>query len=276
MTNERPSHPVIGEVEAKQALSHSSLSDYVVNPYLGCQHGCRYCYVQRYFRPRATPPVPWGFEVYARVNIPGLLRRETKRKAPGKVLLSSMTDAYQPLESRYRLTRAVLECLVEADFPVGILTKSDLVLRDLDLLTKHRESEVTFSISSLDKEVYRAFEPAATPPEKRIDALRNTLESGVKGGLFIAPHIPAAESFDVQYRPILEWASELGLRELAFDFLNYGSVMKRAIVKAYESDYSQGMDRFLEMAAKPRWYEESWKASITRLAKKFGIKASFV
>ena len=276
MMNERPSHPVIGEAEAKQALSHSSLADYVVNPYLGCQHGCKYCYVQRYFRPRATPPVPWGFEVYARVNVPGLLRREAKRKAHGKVLLSSMTDAYQPLESRYRLTRSVLECLVETGFPISILTKSNLVLRDLDLLTKHRESEVTFSISSLDKEVYTSFEPAATPPEKRIDALRGILESGVKGGLFVAPHIPTAEPFDVQYRPILESASELGLHELAFDFLNYSSVMKRAIIKAYESEYPQGMAAFLEMTKNPRRYEQDWKASIVDLARKFGIKASFV
>ena len=276
MMNERPSHSVIGEAEAKQALSHSSLADYVVNPYLGCQHGCKYCYVQRYFRPRATPPVPWGFEVYARVNVPGLLRREAKRKAHGKVLLSSMTDAYQPLESRYRLTRSVLECLVETGFPISILTKSNLVLRDLDLLAKHRESEVTFSISSLDEEVYRSFEPAATPPEKRIDALRDILESGIRGGLFVAPHIPTAEPFDVQYKPILESASELGLHELAFDFLNYSSVMKRAIMNTYESEYPQGMAAFLGMTKNPRRYEQDWKASIASLAGRFGIKASFV
>ena len=267
---------VTGEIEAKQALSRSSLSDYVVNPYLGCQHGCRYCYVQRYFRPRTSPPIPWGLEVYARTNMSDLVCREAGKKASGKVLLSSMTDAYQPLESHYRLTRGVLECLVETDFPISILTKSSLVLRDLDLLTKHRESEVTFSISSLDREVYGAFEPAATPPEARINALRSILESGVKGGLFVAPHIPVAEPFDVQYRPILESASELGLHELLFDFLNFSSVMKRAILKTYESDYPQGMDTFLEMTRNPRRYEENWKTNITELAKRVEIKASFV
>jgi len=265
-----------GEIEARQALSRSSLSDYVVNPYSGCQHGCRYCYAQRYFRSRTSPPVPWGLEVYARTNVPDLVCQETRKKASGRVLLSSMTDAYQPLESRYRLTRGALECLVETDFPVSILTKSSLVLRDIDLLTKHRESEVTFSISSLDKEVYKAFEPGATPPEARINALSVILESGIKGGLFVAPHIPAAEPFDVQYRPILEKASELGLRELTFDFLNFSSVMRRAIMRAYESDYPQGMGTFLEMTRNPRRYEENWKVSVAELAERFGIRASFV
>jgi len=268
--------PILGEVKAKQALSPSELSDYVVNPYLGCQHGCKYCYVQRYFRPRATEPVPWGDEVYARTNIGQLVRKESQRKRKGRVLLSSMTDPYQPVESHYRITREVIECLAERQFPTSILTKSDLVLRDLDLLAERSEVEVTFSISSLDPDVYGAFEPRAACPEDRINALRQVIESGVRGALFIAPHIPAEKPFRSQYLPIFEAATELGLSEITFDFLNYGSVMKRAIETTYDSRYPQGKLSFLKLVRDRKSYEQEWRNSILDVARRLSVRARFV
>jgi len=269
-------HAVVGSLRAKLALSKSALSDYVVNPYLGCQHACRYCYVQRYFRSKLRPPLPWGSELYVRTNIGELTCRETRTKTHGRVLLSSMTDAYQPIEGHSHLTREVLQCLVEGGFPVSVLTKSNLVLRDLDLLRERGDSEVTFSISSMDRDVYRAFEPYATPPEVRMDALREVLDAGVKGGVFLAPHIPSAEPFEAQYKPVFERAAELGLERLTFDFLNYGSVMKRAISLAYEQYYPQGMPAFSKLLADPESYEQAWKDAIREMGRTYGIKVGFV
>jgi len=267
---------VVGSLRAKLALSKSGLSDYVVNPYLGCQHACRYCYVQRYFRSKLRPPLQWGSEIYIRTNIGELACRETRTKTRGRVLLSSMTDAYQPVESHSHLTREILQSLVEGGFPVSVLTKSSLVLRDLDLLRKRDDSEVTFSISSMDREVYRVFEPYATPPEARMDALREVLEAGVKGGVFLAPHIPSAEPFEAQYKQVFERATELRLERLTFDFLNYGSVMKRAISSAYEQYYPQGRAAFSRLLADPKSYERAWRDAVHGMADAYNIKVNFV
>ena len=276
MTQTASGRPVRGEIRATQALSSSKLSDYVVNPYLGCSHGCKYCYVQRYFRSRVTPPAPWGDETYARINIGDLARRETRTKSPGRVLLSSMCDAYQPMESRYRLTRSVLECLIEGRFPISVLTKSSLVLRDIDILAEGEATEVTFSVSSLDPKIHRAFEPRATPPNGRLEALRAVLDSGVKGGLFVAPHIPSADSFDSQYMLLFERVVEFGLKELTFDSLNYSSVMKRAIMRTYESEYPQGKGSFVRLLEDPGAYDRMWRGEVQRLAARFDLKVTFV
>lgn len=267
---------VVGSLRAKMALSKSALSDYVVNPYLGCQHACRYCYVQRYFRSKLRPPMRWGSEIYIRTNTGELTCRETRTKTRGRVLLSSMTDAYQPVEAHSHLTREILQCLVEASFPVSVLTKSSLVLRDLDLLRKRGDSEVTFSISSMDRDIYRAFEPYATPPEARMDALHEVLEAGVKGGVFLAPHIPSAEPLEAQYKPIFERAVELRLERLTFDFLNYSSVMKRAISSAYEQYYPQGMAAFAKLLADPKSYEQAWRDAVREMGHTYRIKVDFV
>jgi DNA repair photolyase len=276
MTGTGSSGVVIAPIKARTALSKSGLSDYVVNPYLGCQHSCRYCYVQRYFRSKLKPPREWGSEIYVRVNMPELVCREAQRKAPGRVLLSSMTDAYQPIESHNRLTRGILQCLVDSRFPVTILTKSNLVLRDLDLLTLRGDSEVTFSVSSMDRDVCRAFEPYASPPETRMDALREVLDAGVKGELFVAPHIPSAEPFEAQYKPIFERAAELHLAELTFDFLNYRSVMRNRIALTYERYYPQGTAAFSRMLSDPGSYRQAWKDAVQSLGHDHGIKVSFV
>jgi DNA repair photolyase len=181
----------IGEVRCKGILGRSGIGgmDYAVNPYLGCGHACAYCYA-RFMRRMGHPGEEWGSFVDAKVNAVERLREEAAKRPRGRVLLSSVTDAYQPAERRYRLTRGCLEVLLEHGFSVDILTKSDLVLRDLDLLRRFDEVEVGFTVTSLDDSVRRAFEPGASPIKARLDALKTLSDEGIPTYAFLGPMLP--------------------------------------------------------------------------------------
>src|SRR5271157_4619818 len=124
---------VVKEVHAKSVLSRSGIEgiSYTVNPYTGCSHGCRYCYAT-FMKKYTGHPEAWGEFVDAKMNAPLLLAKQLSRAARGNVILSSVTDPYQRLEARYGLTRACLVTLSDYDFPVEVLTKSPLVVRDMD------------------------------------------------------------------------------------------------------------------------------------------------
>ncbi len=179
------------EILAKSVLTKSRIPglDYCVNPYVGCAHGCSYCYAA--FMKRFTGHAePWGEFLDAKVNAVHLLRRQLRRAAPGRVLLSSVTDPYQPAEKIHRLTRGCLEALLEFRFPVSVLTRSPLVLRDLDLLTRSRDVTVGLSIPTEDENVRRLIEPRAPPIPARVEALRALHAAGVSTYAFDGPLLP--------------------------------------------------------------------------------------
>ncbi|MCX6649766.1 MAG: radical SAM protein, partial [Candidatus Bathyarchaeota archaeon] len=169
----------IGEIRCKSILGRSGIGgmDYAVNPYLGCGHACAYCYA-RFMRRMGHPGEAWGSFVDVKVNAVERLREEAAKKPRGRVLLSSVTDAYQPIEAKYRLTRGCLEVLLEHGYRVDVLTKNDLVLRDLDLLRRFDEVEVGFTITALDDAVRMAFEPGASSIQARLDALKRFSDEG--------------------------------------------------------------------------------------------------
>ncbi|UCH57987.1 MAG: radical SAM protein [Candidatus Bathyarchaeota archaeon] len=181
----------VGEIRCKTLMGRSGIGsvDYSINPYLGCAHGCVYCYA-RFMRRMGHAGEEWGSFVDAKVNALERLRREAPRRRMGKVLLSSVTDPYQPLERKYELTRGCLQLLLERQFPVSILTKSDLVLRDLDLLKKFDRCEVGFTITALGDVARSAFEPGASPVEARLQALRELNEEGITTWTFLGPVLP--------------------------------------------------------------------------------------
>ena len=181
----------VGEIRCKTILGKSGIGgvDYAVNPYLGCAHGCAYCYA-RFMRRMGHRGEAWGSFVDAKVNALERLRVEASRRRRGKVLLSSVTDPYQPLERRYKLTRGSLEILLEHQFPVSIMTKSCLVLRDLDLIRKFDVCDVGFTITAFDDGVRRAFEPGASPVGVRLAALKELSAEGIPTWAFIGPVLP--------------------------------------------------------------------------------------
>jgi len=181
----------LGEVKCKSILGHSGIGgmDYAVNPYLGCGHACTYCYA-RFMRRMGHPGEPWGSFVDAKVNAVERLREEAARKPLGKVLLSSVTDAYQPIEKKYELTRECLGVLLDHGFSVDILTKNDLVLRDLDVIERFDDVEVGLTVTSLDDSVRRAFEPGASTIPARLDALKRFTDEGIRTYAFLGPMLP--------------------------------------------------------------------------------------
>ena len=136
---------------------------------------------------------PWGEFVDVKINAPELLDREIKKKKKGNVWISGVCDAYQPLEKKYQLTRRCIEILVENDWPFTVLTKSPLVLRDIELFKKAKDSEVGFTITTADEKVRKIFEPNAPPIAKRVEALDTLHSAGIKTFVMIAPLLPGAE-----------------------------------------------------------------------------------
>lgn len=185
----------VKEIYSKKVLGKSKIGDYCVNPFIGCAHGCKYCYAQYYTSMFSNSNKEWGDFVYVKVNAPSLLKKEMKNKF-GAVYLSSLTDLYQPLESKYQISRRLLMVLKESGNPVIIQTKSPLVVRDIDIL-KSMDVEVGLSISVSSEKDRRVFEPNAPPVQSRVNALRELNKEGIKTFAFIGPILPYITNISV-------------------------------------------------------------------------------
>lgn len=207
----------ITEVECKTALSKSSLPglDYSLNPYRGCQHNCAYCYVPNVLR---IPRNDWGSFVEIRKNIPIILSKELKKKKPGVVGISTVTDPYQPIEKKYNLTRYCLEQLLIHDSPVHIQTKSDLILRDIDLISKFSDIEVMFSIGTLNDSERKSLEPFSSPIQDRLNAMKQISETGIKTSVFFGPIYPTIKKEDLS--KIIDTFVSHGAKEIMVDKFN--------------------------------------------------------
>jgi DNA repair photolyase len=183
---------IIREIRSKSILSNSKIYPYVINPYVGCQHACSYCYA-RYMKKFTGHKEPWGTFVDVKVNAAGLLRKEICRKKKATVWISGVCDPYQPLERQYTLTRQCLQILALEDWPVVIQTRSPLILRDIDLLKEATNVEVGFTITTADDGIREMFEPAAPSIPERVRAIAEIHRLGVRTYAMIAPILPGAE-----------------------------------------------------------------------------------
>jgi DNA repair photolyase len=221
---------VICEKEAKSILSKSGISgvDYAVNPYTGCSHNCVYCYAS--FMKRFSGHLePWGTFVDAKVNAPELLRAQLRRAPAGKLMMSSVTDCYQPLEKKHELTRRCIEALLfRPDMELSILTKSSLVTRDIDLLKAVPQCSVGFTITSASDKVSRILEPGATPASARFAALQTLRESGMDVWAFFGPVVPYFADSDEAIEEVFRCLENIGLKRVHVDRTNlYPAVKSR-------------------------------------------------
>ncbi len=205
-------------VQARSIISRNQSPDIpfaqAINPYQGCEHGCIYCYA----RPShaylgLSPGLDFETKLFAKANAAQLLRAELSRPSYRceHIALGANTDPYQPIERRYRITRSILELMAECEHPVGIVTKSALVERDLDLLepmAKKGLAHVFVSIGTLDHELMRRLEPRTTAPERRLRVLRALSAAGVPCGVLVAPLIPFLNDRDLE--AVLERAAAEG------------------------------------------------------------------
>ncbi len=182
----------INEIRAKSILSKSQVYDYALNPYVGCEHNCVYCYAK--FMKRFTGHrEKWGEFVDVKINASELLAHEVKRKKTGRVWISGVCDPYQPLEKKYMITKQCLDILVENCWPVTVQTKSDLVMRDIKILRRAHGSEVGFTITTVDERIREIFEPGASPLRKRMEALATLHSRGIRTFAMVAPILPGSE-----------------------------------------------------------------------------------
>jgi len=186
-------------VNCKSVLTKSKLPkvDYCCNIYVGCTHSCRYCYANFMRRFTGHANDEWGTFVDYKENSIEVLEREVKKIEKDKwVLLGSVTDTYQPIEKKLGLTRKCLEVFLKYQIPVSILTKSDIVMRDIDLLKQIINCEVGLSCSFVDEKIASKLEPYASSPQKRILSLRKLKDAGIKTYLFIGPIIPGLTNLE--------------------------------------------------------------------------------
>jgi DNA repair photolyase len=250
------------EVEARSALNSVpplGFADFqwTINPYRGCSHACSYCFARpthRYLD--LNPREDFEREIVVKVNLPEVLRAELRRPSwKGEhVALGTNTDPYQWVEGRYRITRGVWERLLEARNPCSVLTKSPLLLRDIDLfeqLAEHTTFTANLSIPTLDRKTWRATEPGTPSPRKRIEAVAALRQAGIETGVLVAPLMPGINDSPEQVEEILELCGEAGatsisgvglhmrgeVREIFIDWLHQ---YRPDLVPRYERLYAAG------------------------------------
>jgi DNA repair photolyase len=217
----------VQEVPARRILARNDSPDIgfdrSINPYRGCEHGCIYCFA----RPThaflgLSPGLDFETKLFAKTNAAQALERELAE--PGyevsTIAIGTNTDPYQPIERRYRIMRRILEVLSATNHPVGIVTKSALVLRDLDILTsmaKRGLVKVALSVTTLDRGLARAMEPRASTPDKRIETLAKLVDAGVPTSVMVAPVIPGLT--DMEMERILERAASVGIKNAGYVLL---------------------------------------------------------
>lgn len=201
----------VEEVHVTQALRKDPLPDipYSFNPYVGCYHGCAFCYVPRLLQ---SPREEWGTTVRVKRNAATVLAREVRRYPRGLVAISTATDPYQYVEGKYRITRHALEVLLRADWPVHVLSRSPLMARDVDLYTRFTEVEVGMSVPTLDDRARELLEPWAPPIPARLRCLEELADAGLPTFVGFAPAYPPTRSTEPE--EVAETFAALGVQKV--------------------------------------------------------------
>jgi len=187
-----------------------------INPYRGCEHGCIYCYARPFHEYLGfSAGIDFETKIMVKENAPQLLREElaSPKWKPQVIAISGVTDCYQPIERKLKITRGCLEVLAEFRNPVGIVTKNSLVTRDIDLLSelaKHDAAQVFISVTTLDTELRKIMEPRTSPPAARLEAVRRLSEAGVRVGILMAPIIPGLTDHEIP--AVLDAAAKAGAK----------------------------------------------------------------
>ena len=230
---------IINEIKTNDYLTKSNLpaSDYVINPYVGCSHGCKYCYAS--FMKRFTGhQEAWGDFI----DIKRCDKKINLKKIAGKsVFLSSVTDCYNEYEEKYAITRSILEQLVKSDCKLSISTKSKLILRDIDLLKKIKDVTVCMSVNTLD-ESFKDDMDKASSIKDRLDALKELHENGIYTVLFMSPIFP----YITNWKEIIEISKDF-VDEFWFENLNLRGSYKYSILNYIKEKYSDLFYKYIDI-----------------------------
>jgi DNA repair photolyase len=260
--------------------------EWSLNPYKGCAHSCRYCFARAYHVKMARD-VGAGFdrEIDVKTNFAEVLRKELRKRPQGSVAIGTATDPFQPCEGRYRLTRRSLEALMEFPMPATIVTKSTLIIRDVDLLRDLTDASngglrVCFSIPTLNETVWRSAEPRTPPPAQRLRALAILRRAGVDAGVLCAPVLPGLTDSEESLDRVARAAADAGatffgwrplkidpeIRDYYFDFLAAEfPVLTTAYMSLYANgshaskDYQEALDSKVAIIRARYRFVEQWR-----------------
>jgi len=272
-------NPCISEIEAKNILNKSRISEveYAINPYVGCQHGCIYCYAQFMKRYSGHIQDDWGSFVDVKINAAEVLENQLRRRRnPDRpsVLFSSVTDPYQQIEEQYYMTGNCIRLLQDYDFPVSILTKSDLVLRDLDLLGMNKGNEVGMTIISLDEDVRKTFEPGAPPLKGRLAALREISDVGISTYAFVGPIIPYLSISTIHQ--LLRELGDIGVSHVFLDRLNMKAGNQTTIKTTIKNHYPDIASKILQALHTNDSYYSTLRDELEDVCRSTGINAKII
>lgn len=246
------------------------------NPYMGCVHRCTFCYV-RHFEHRASRASgdAYGARIRVKTNIADVLRRELARKSwrHEHVAIGAATDPYQPLEGRYRLTRACLEALVDSQTPFWAITRGPLVVRDRDVLAAARgAASITFSIPTLDEDIWRKTEPDTAPPRARLEAVRMLAEAGVEVAVGMAPLLPGLTDDREGMAAVVRAARDHGASAIWANVLFLRDGTKQHFMESLARDFPDHVARYEELY-RDRAYVDAAAAKkmVATLAKEIGL-----
>ncbi len=257
--------------------------DWSLNPYMGCAHRCTFCYV-RAFERRADRPSDdrYGRSIRVKVNVAEVLRAELARPSwhGGEISIGAATDPYQPAEGHYRLTRACIEVLGAAANPFGIITRGPLIVRDVDVLAeaaRRAAVSVTFSVPTLDPEVWRTTEPGTAPPQQRLRALRALADAGIRASVGMAPILPGLSDAPDQLRRVVAAAREAGACGVWANLLYLKPGTREHFLDCLARDWPELLPEYERRYARGRAYlpgkeTEPVRELVRSLAREHGVR----
>ena len=253
-----------------------------LNPYMGCVHRCTFCYV-RAFERRADRPSDdrYGASIRVKTNVAEVLRRELARPSwdGGVVAIGAATDPYQPAEGRYKLTRACLEVLGHAANPLRIITRGPMIVRDVDVLAEaatRASVAVTFSVPTLDHEIWRRTEPGTAPPRQRLRALKQLVDAGIAASVGMAPILPGLTDKPELMADVVRAAREAGATGVWANALYLKPGTKEHFLEALGRDWPELLPEYERLYGRraylPKAAAEPTRTRARELARVHGIR----
>jgi DNA repair photolyase len=252
-----------------------------LNPYMGCVHRCTFCYV-RHFEHRSDRPSDdrYGTSIRVKTNVAEVLRRELARASweHEHVAVGAATDPYQPAEGRYKLTRACLEALRDASNPLSIITRGPMIVRDLDVLVEASQRasvSVTFSVPTVDEEVWKRTEPSTAHPRRRLKAVSTLVDAGVDARVGMAPILPGISDRPEQLRDVVRAAREAGATGIWANLLFLRPGTREHFLAHLAEDWPEQLPLYEEIYAGRAYLGADLmrpvRAEVSRLAREYEI-----